>query len=107
MNNQSVSDATKPPANTVKATRIQFTTPSFALVSAPSSGRRYRTWPKKRCDSSRNHPWPTFGSPDSDGDFVALLSYLSLKSHWRVPPFFLLYRASGDAVGISRGLARL
>jgi heme-degrading monooxygenase HmoA len=34
-------------------------------------------------------PWRTFGSPDSNGDFVALLSYLPLRSYWRVPPFFL------------------
>ena len=33
-------------------------------------------------------PWRTFGSPDPDGDFVALLSYLPLKSYWRVLPFF-------------------
>ena len=33
-------------------------------------------------------PWRTFGSPDPNGDFVALLSYLPLKSIWRVPPFF-------------------
>lgn len=34
-------------------------------------------------------PWRTFGSPDPNNDFVALLSYLPLKSYWRVPPFFL------------------
>jgi hypothetical protein len=34
-------------------------------------------------------PWRTFGSPDPDRDFVALLSYLPLKSYWRVPLFFL------------------
>src|SRR2546426_2439126 len=34
-------------------------------------------------------PWRTFGSPDPNGDFVALLSYLPLKSYWRVPSFFL------------------
>jgi hypothetical protein len=34
-------------------------------------------------------PWRTFGSPDSNGDFAALLSYLPLRSYWRVPPFFL------------------
>jgi len=32
-------------------------------------------------------PWRTFGSPP-DGEFVALLSYLPLKSYWRVLPFF-------------------
>lgn len=33
-------------------------------------------------------PWQTFGSPDPNGEFVALLSYLPLKSYWRVMPFF-------------------
>ncbi len=34
-------------------------------------------------------PWRTLGSPDPNGDVVALLSYLPLKSYWRVLPFFL------------------
>src|SRR5690242_10896984 len=34
-------------------------------------------------------PWRTFGSPEPDGDFVALLSYFRLKSYSRVFPFFL------------------
>ena len=34
-------------------------------------------------------PWRTLGSPDPGGDVVALLSYLPLKSYWRVLPFFL------------------
>ena len=34
-------------------------------------------------------PWRTFGSPDSNGDFVALVSYFRLKSYSRVFPFFL------------------
>ena len=34
-------------------------------------------------------PWRAFGSPDPNGDFVALLSYLPLKTYWRVPSFFL------------------
>jgi hypothetical protein len=34
-------------------------------------------------------PWRTFGTPDPDGDFIALLSYLPLKSYWRVFPFFI------------------
>ncbi len=33
-------------------------------------------------------PWRAFGSSDPNGDVVALLSYLPLKSHWRVFPFF-------------------
>jgi hypothetical protein len=32
-------------------------------------------------------PWRTISSPDPKGDFVALLSYLPLKSYWRVLPF--------------------
>jgi hypothetical protein len=34
-------------------------------------------------------PWRTIGSPDPNSDFVALLSYLPLKSYWRVLPFFV------------------
>ena len=33
-------------------------------------------------------PWRTFASPEPERDYVALLSYLPLKSHWRVPVFF-------------------
>lgn len=32
-------------------------------------------------------PWRKFGSPDPNGDFVALLSYLPLKNYLRVFPF--------------------
>lgn len=32
-------------------------------------------------------PWRTFSVPDSNGDFVALLSYLPLKRYWRVLSF--------------------
>src|SRR2546425_31418 len=34
-------------------------------------------------------PWRIFGSPNPNGDFVALLSYLPLKSYWRVFPFVI------------------
>jgi len=34
-------------------------------------------------------PWRTLGSPDPNCDVVVLLSYLPLKSYFRVPPFFL------------------
>lgn len=34
-------------------------------------------------------PWRRFGSPAPDGDFVTLLSYLPLKSYWRVLPFII------------------
>src|ERR1700746_1732598 len=30
-----------------------------------------------------------FGPLDPERDYVALLSYLPLKSYWRIPPFFL------------------
>ena len=33
-------------------------------------------------------PWRTFGTPDPNFDFVVLLSFLPLKSYWRVLPFF-------------------
>ena len=34
-------------------------------------------------------PWRTLGPPHPNDNVVALLSYLPLKSYWRVPPFFL------------------
>lgn len=34
-------------------------------------------------------PWRRFGFPDPNADVPVLLSYLPLKSYWRVPPFFL------------------
>jgi hypothetical protein len=34
-------------------------------------------------------PWRTVDCPDPKGDVVALLSYLPLKSYWRVLPFLL------------------
>ena len=30
-------------------------------------------------------PWRTFGFPDPNRDFLAVLSYLPLKSYWRLP----------------------
>ena len=35
-------------------------------------------------------PWRTFGSLEPERDCVALLSYLPLKSYWRIP-IFLFY----------------
>jgi quinol monooxygenase YgiN len=49
-------------------------------------------------------PWRTFGSPDPDGDFVALLSYLPLKSHWRVLPFFFYTAQVVRQLGTADGL---
>jgi quinol monooxygenase YgiN len=37
-------------------------------------------------------PWRTFGSPEPERDYIALLSYLPLKSYWRIP-HFLFYTA--------------
>ena len=34
-------------------------------------------------------PWRTFGSPEPEREYLALLSYLPLKSYWRIPFFFL------------------
>jgi quinol monooxygenase YgiN len=34
-------------------------------------------------------PWRTFGSLEPERDYVVLLSYLPLKSFWRIPHFFL------------------
>lgn len=34
-------------------------------------------------------PWRTFGASDPNGEYLALLSYLPLKSYWRIPHFFL------------------
>jgi quinol monooxygenase YgiN len=37
-------------------------------------------------------PWRTLASPDPNREFLALLSYLPLESHWRILPF-LIYTA--------------
>jgi len=34
-------------------------------------------------------PWRTFGSLEPERDYVALSSYLPLKSFWQIPHFFL------------------
>ena len=34
-------------------------------------------------------PWRAFGSPDANGDFAALLSYLPVKSYTRLFPVFI------------------
>jgi len=33
-------------------------------------------------------PWRTLSATDPNGEYVALLSYLPLKSNWRIPHFF-------------------
>jgi hypothetical protein len=37
-------------------------------------------------------PWRQIASPSRDGEFVAILTYLPLKSYWRVLPFILIVR---------------
>jgi quinol monooxygenase YgiN len=34
-------------------------------------------------------PWRTLASPDPNREFLALLTYLPLKSHWRIFPFMM------------------
>ena len=49
-------------------------------------------------------PWRTFGSPDPNGEFVALLSYLPLKSYWWVVPFFIYTGQVVTQLATSEGL---
>jgi hypothetical protein len=49
-------------------------------------------------------PWRTLGSPDPDGDFVALLSYLPLKSFWRVPQFLVYTMQVTRQLAAAQGL---
>ena len=37
-------------------------------------------------------PWRQIASPNPDDEFVAILTYLPLKSYWRVLPFILIVR---------------
>ncbi len=50
-------------------------------------------------------PWRRFGSADPSGDYVALLSYLPLKSYWRVPSFFLYTGRVVKQLASAQGLA--
>ncbi|SRR5713101_1815182 len=49
-------------------------------------------------------PWRRFGSPDPNGEFVALLSYLPLKSYWRVPSFFIYSAKVARQLASAQGL---
>ena len=49
-------------------------------------------------------PWRAFGSLDPDGEFVALLSYLPLKSYWRVLPFFIFTAQVAKQLASAQGL---
>jgi len=49
-------------------------------------------------------PWRAFGSPDPDGDLIALLSYLPLKSHWRIFSLFIYMLQINRQLAQSHGL---
>jgi quinol monooxygenase YgiN len=49
-------------------------------------------------------PWKTFGVLDPNGDFTALLSYLPLKSYWRVLPFFYYTAQVAKQLASAEGL---
>jgi hypothetical protein len=49
-------------------------------------------------------PWRTFGAPDPNGDFVALLSYLPLKSYWRMPSFLFYTAQVAKQLASAQGL---
>jgi quinol monooxygenase YgiN len=49
-------------------------------------------------------PWRTCSSSDPNGDFVALLSYLPLKSYWRMPSFFYYTAQVAKQLASARGL---
>ncbi len=49
-------------------------------------------------------PSRTFGSPDPSGDFVALLSYLPIKSFWRLLPFVVYTVQIMKQLGMANGL---
>lgn len=49
-------------------------------------------------------PWQAFGSADPDADFIALLSYLPLKSHWRIPSLLTYMLQVNKQLAQSNGL---
>jgi quinol monooxygenase YgiN len=49
-------------------------------------------------------PWRSFISPGPDGDCLALLSYLSLKSYWRMPSFFFYTAQVAKQLASAEGL---
>ena len=49
-------------------------------------------------------PWRTCSSSDPNGDLVALLSYFSLKSYWRVPSFFYYTAQVAKQLASAQGL---
>lgn len=49
-------------------------------------------------------PWRTFGSLDPNSDFLALLSYLPLKSYSRIFPFFVYASQAMKQLAAANGL---
>jgi len=49
-------------------------------------------------------PWRAFGSSDPNSDVVALLSYLPLKSHWRIFTFLFYLSQTVKQLAQSNGL---
>jgi quinol monooxygenase YgiN len=49
-------------------------------------------------------PWRTFGASDPNSDFIALLSYLPLKSYRRVLPFFVYTAKVVEQLASAEGL---
>jgi hypothetical protein len=49
-------------------------------------------------------PWRTLRTPSPDREYLALLSYLPLKSFWRLPPFFLYTLQVMKQLSASKGV---
>lgn len=49
-------------------------------------------------------PWRAFLSPDPAGDYLGLLSYLALKSYWRMPLFFFFTAQIAKQLASAEGL---
>lgn len=49
-------------------------------------------------------PWRSFGNPDSNGDYLALLSHLPLKSFWRLVPFVAYTAQIMKQLGTANGV---
>jgi hypothetical protein len=49
-------------------------------------------------------PWRTCSSSHPNGDLLALLSYFSLKSYWRVPSFFYYTAQVAKQLASAQGL---
>ena len=49
-------------------------------------------------------PWKSFGQPDSNAEYVALISSLPLKSYWAMPAFFRFSKQIGTQLKTAKGL---